>query len=254
MMHSTSSTSNHPVDHTSPNSNHTSALNNNPAINSSLKHQQQLHPSINPSSQPQKTSFSSYCQAVLEQYLESLCSAQLKEKGNVCEFYNSNIVINKRSSPSNRPGFMQGYLTKKGRNFGGWQTRYYVLDGPVLEYFDSRRGTKLGFLGIIGAQIGRQQQQRSQDASDDSYWHAFLIRMHKEKEGKVDHILCAETDKERDSWVEALTCYVSGCLVSAEGTISTSKSSNRTPTGITSSPASNGCSRRQTSLDGFNCS
>ncbi|CAH7672412.1 hypothetical protein PPACK8108_LOCUS7223 [Phakopsora pachyrhizi] len=174
--------------------------------------------------------------AVLEQYLKSLCSAQLKEKGDVCEFFNSNIVINKRSSPSNRPGFMQGYLTKKGRNFGGWQTRYYVLDGPVLEYFDSRGGTKLGFLGITGEQIGRQQQQR----------------MHKEKEGKVDHILCAETDKERDAWVEALTCYVSGCFVSAEGTMSTSKSSNQTPTGITSSPALNGCFRRQTSLDGFN--
>ncbi|CAH7668833.1 hypothetical protein PPACK8108_LOCUS3389 [Phakopsora pachyrhizi] len=168
--------------------------------------------------------------AVLERYLESLCSAQLKEKGDVCEFFNSNIVINKRCSPSNRPGFMQGYLTKKGRNFGGWQTRYYVLDGPVLKYFDSRRGTKLGFLGITDAQIGRQQQQR----------------MHKEKEGKVDHILCAETDKERDAWVEALTCYVSGRLNSAEGTMSTSKSSNRTPTGITSSPALNGCSRRQT--------
>ncbi|CAH7674607.1 expressed protein [Phakopsora pachyrhizi] len=190
--------------------------------------------------------------AVLERYLESLCSAQLKEKGDVCEFFNSNIVINERSSPSNRPGFMQGYLTKKGRNFGGWQTRYYVLDGPVLEYFDSRGGTKLGFLGITGAQIGRQQQQRSQDASDDSYRHAFLIRMHKEKEGEVDHILCAETDEERDAWVEALTCYVSGRFVSAEGTMSTSESSNRTPTGITSSPASNGRSRRQTSLDGFN--
>ncbi|CAH7666399.1 hypothetical protein PPACK8108_LOCUS751 [Phakopsora pachyrhizi] len=34
--------------------------------------------------------------------------------------------------------------------------------------------------------------------------------------------------------------------------MSTSESSNQTPTGITSSPASNGRSRRQTSLDGFN--
>ncbi|CAH7671017.1 hypothetical protein PPACK8108_LOCUS5767 [Phakopsora pachyrhizi] len=89
--------------------------------------------------------------AVLEQYLKSLCSAQLKEKGDVCEFFNSNIVINKRSSPSNRPGFMQGYLTKKGRNFGGWQTRYYVLNGPVLEYFDS-------------AQSSPQQDQTTSDA------------------------------------------------------------------------------------------
>lgn len=41
--------------------------------------------------------------------------------------------------------------------------------------------------------------------------------MHKrEKEGEIDHILCAETDEERDAWVEALTCYVTGRYVSAE--------------------------------------
>ncbi|CAH7689755.1 hypothetical protein PPACK8108_LOCUS24891 [Phakopsora pachyrhizi] len=123
--------------------------------------------------------------ALFKDHAPSKVDAQkLKEKGDVCEFFNSNIVTNKRCSPSNRPGFMQGYLTKKGRNFGGWQTR----------------GTKLGFLGITGAQIGRQQQQR----------------MHKEKEGEVDHILCAETYKERDAWVEALTCYFSGRFISAE--------------------------------------
>ncbi|KAI8462145.1 hypothetical protein BY996DRAFT_8390810 [Phakopsora pachyrhizi] len=213
MMHSTSSTSNHPSQAST-----TASSFNQSFIPTSKNFIFLILSSQSTQTQPPD------CALFKDQ-----APSKLKEKGNVCEFYNSNIVINKRSSPSNRPGFMQGYLTKKGRNFGG-------------------------FLGIIGAQIGRQQQQRSQDASDDSYWHAFLIRMHKEKEGKVDHILCAETDKERDSWVEALTCYVSGCLVSAEGTISTSKSSNRTPTGITSSPASNGCSRRQTSLDGFNCS
>jgi RalA-binding protein 1 len=30
----------------------------------------------------------------------------------------------------------EGYLTKRGKNFGGWQTRYFVLDGPQLKYFD----------------------------------------------------------------------------------------------------------------------
>jgi RalA-binding protein 1 len=30
-----------------------------------------------------------------------------------------------------------GYLTKRGKNFGGWQTRYFVLDGPQLKYYDA---------------------------------------------------------------------------------------------------------------------
>ena len=30
----------------------------------------------------------------------------------------------------------EGYLTKRGKNFGGWQTRFFVLDGPQLKYFD----------------------------------------------------------------------------------------------------------------------
>ena len=31
----------------------------------------------------------------------------------------------------------EGYLTKRGKNFGGWQTRYFVLDGPQLKYYDA---------------------------------------------------------------------------------------------------------------------
>jgi RalA-binding protein 1 len=31
----------------------------------------------------------------------------------------------------------EGYLTKRGKNFGGWQTRYFVLDGPQLRYYDA---------------------------------------------------------------------------------------------------------------------
>lgn len=31
----------------------------------------------------------------------------------------------------------EGYLTKRGKNFGGWQARYFVLDGPQLKYFDA---------------------------------------------------------------------------------------------------------------------
>jgi len=42
-------------------------------------------------------------------------------------------IITKEVEPPTK----QGYLTKRGKNFGGWQTRYFVLDGPQLKYFDS---------------------------------------------------------------------------------------------------------------------
>lgn len=37
-------------------------------------------------------------------------------------------------------GHKEGYLTKRGKNFGGWKTRFFVLQGPVLEYYDCVSG------------------------------------------------------------------------------------------------------------------
>ena len=37
------------------------------------------------------------------------------------------------------PPMKEGYLTKRGKNFGGWQPRYFVLDGPQLRYYDAVR-------------------------------------------------------------------------------------------------------------------
>lgn len=34
-------------------------------------------------------------------------------------------------------GQKEGYLTKRGKNFGGWKTRYFVLNENVLEYYES---------------------------------------------------------------------------------------------------------------------
>jgi RalA-binding protein 1 len=42
-------------------------------------------------------------------------------------------IITKEIDPPTK----QGYLTKRGKNFGGWQTRYFVLEGPQLKYFDT---------------------------------------------------------------------------------------------------------------------
>ena len=75
----------------------------------------------------------------LQKYLAALCDAtMLPERSELCVFLTTNIVSD-RSAPVSNPGYKAGYLTKKGRNFGGWTTRYYVLQGRMLEYYDTVR-------------------------------------------------------------------------------------------------------------------
>jgi len=131
-----------------------------------------------------------------------------------------------------RDGYKEGYLTKRGKNFGGWKTRFFVLQGPQLEYYESvrdrvrrrwamtmtrllpqRGGQHLGTIAITGAQIGRQHRPADRRESDEEgeYRHAFLIiEPKKTTGGSHRHVLCAESDSERDSWVEILVRYVSG--------------------------------------------
>jgi len=118
--------------------------------------------------------------------------------------------------PGGRP-LKNGYLTKRGKNFGGWKARFFVLDGPVFKYYESPGGPHLGAIKLQNAQIGKQQQSDNQSPSrgdvddpDNQYRHAFLILEPKRKDSSslVRHVLCAESDRERDQWVEALLQYV----------------------------------------------
>ena len=76
-------------------------------------------------------------------------------------------------------------------------------------------GSQLGHIDVTGAQIGRQQSNRDTTPNGDSYRHAFLIReSRRDVKTKlpedVDHILCAESDVERDDWVRVLAAWYSG--------------------------------------------
>ncbi|KAF9356661.1 hypothetical protein BGX26_004934 [Mortierella sp. AD094] len=160
----------------------------------------------------------------LEQYLQHVTSLRIKDTRDLCEFLSTNVVEREKRKDGNGQGWREGYLTKRGKNFGGWKTRYFMLRGPVLEYFDSKEGHHLGSIALTNAQIGRQQsqdkpQESSGDGSDpNSYRHAFLILEPKKGQTVVDakknpnnvirHVLCAETDQERDEWVDALMLYV----------------------------------------------
>ncbi|EIN06173.1 RhoGAP-domain-containing protein [Punctularia strigosozonata HHB-11173 SS5] len=152
--------------------------------------------------------------AALESYLTSLINLPIKNKDEVIAFFTSDIV-RPSLQPVAQAGYKQGYLTKRGRNFGGWKSRYFVVQGPVLEYYESRGGGHLGSISITGAQIGRQQRsgnERREADDDNEYRHAFLIiEARKLPNGQHPrHVLCAESDEERDSWVEVLVRYVHG--------------------------------------------
>ncbi|OJA10684.1 hypothetical protein AZE42_01064 [Rhizopogon vesiculosus] len=148
--------------------------------------------------------------AALEVYLQSLVDLPVKNKDEIIAFFTSDVVRDTHK-PVMQPGHKEGYLTKRGKNFGGWKSRYFVLHGPVLEYYESRGGAHLGSIAITSAQIGRQQRTTDND-DERNYRHAFLIIEAKKVPGGSHsrHVLCAESDAERDSWVDILVRYVSG--------------------------------------------
>ncbi|KAK4162544.1 putative GTPase-activating protein [Cladorrhinum sp. PSN259] len=123
-----------------------------------------------------------------------------------------------RTGPGGRP-YRNGYLTKRGKNFGGWKARYFVLDGPLLKYYETPGGAHLGTIKLQKSQIGKQSHHPNDgsparnpatDDADNQYRHAFLILERKKKDpnSMTRHVLCAESDKERDAWVDALLRWV----------------------------------------------
>lgn len=72
----------------------------------------------------------------METYLQCLVDLQVKDKNEVIAFFTSDIVRDAKK-PISANGYKEGYLTKRGKNFGGWKTRFFVLAGPVLEYYES---------------------------------------------------------------------------------------------------------------------
>ncbi|KAK4702174.1 RalA-binding protein 1, partial [Phenoliferia sp. Uapishka_3] len=164
---------------------------------------------------PDKTFFKDHApyksdqrKTILERYLQTLLLAPLRDRTAVCAFFNSDVTEEPTALPGSAGG-IEGWLTKRGRNFGGWQTRYYVLANGSLSYYETRDGQKLGEIPLTNAAIGRQSS-RAADTGDDSYLHAFLVRTTTrgsggDKDQEADHILCAESDEARDAWVTALT-------------------------------------------------
>lgn len=170
--------------------------------------------------------------AALNSYFDALLDTPMGEKAAlvVCAFLSTDVIgaqvdesPNTADSPasstpsaSKSKSRKEGYLTKRGKNFGGWKARYFILDGPELRYYETAGGAHLGTIKLLNAQIGKQSPQNNQSPSrqnddvDNQYRHAFLILEPKRKDSNslVRHVLCAESDEERDVWVETLLQYV----------------------------------------------
>ncbi|KAJ9093575.1 hypothetical protein QFC19_008304 [Naganishia cerealis] len=147
--------------------------------------------------------------AMLELYLQSLLAAPMEKKEDLCLFLTTDVVAALPSEiviAGDRPA-KSGYLTKRGKNLGGWKTRYFTLEGSLLHYYDKRGGNHLGTIPILGAEIGRQHKDSSAGPQDDkAYRHALLIIELKRPGASagLKHVLCAESDDERDAWVAVL--------------------------------------------------
>ena len=182
--------------------------------------------------------------AALNSYFDMLLEAPMSEQSALalCHFFSTDAIGPEAHSltpptstnaspasttaPTTRPQAgprarqrRDGYLTKRGKNFGGWKARWFVLDSSELRYYDSPGGPQIGVIRLINAQIGKQSQQPHESNSppqgpeedaDNQYRHAFLVLEPKKKDSSalVRHVLCAESDDERDAWVEALLQYV----------------------------------------------
>ncbi|KAH8675913.1 hypothetical protein BX600DRAFT_189589 [Xylariales sp. PMI_506] len=138
------------------------------------------------------------------------------DTGSVAEINTEHGAL--KTGAGGRP-LKSGYLTKRGKNFGGWKARFFVLDGPLLKYYETPGGAHLGTIKLQNAQIGKQSQAShdgsaapgaNSDELDNQYRHAFLVLEPKKKDSSshVKHVLCAESDRERDQWVDTLLRWI----------------------------------------------
>ncbi|KAL6854605.1 hypothetical protein J3F83DRAFT_476307 [Trichoderma novae-zelandiae] len=173
--------------------------------------------------------------AVLDQYMDELLNTPLDTTTAVelCKYLSNHTLPpnadetgqtfkpkedNSSIRSDGRPT-RNGYLTKKGKNFGGWKSRFFVLNGPLLKYYETPGGAHLGTIKLQNAQIGKQSHNNdantptsggNDEELDSQYRHAFLILEPKKKDSSnhVKHVLCAENDRERDIWVDNLLQWI----------------------------------------------
>lgn len=104
---------------------------------------------------------------------------------------------------------LEGYLIRRYKGLGTtWKIRWCQVDGPSLEIYEFPGGPMIEQVRLQGSQIGRQSTDNV--AEEKGYRHAFLILeapKNKISSSTQKHFFCAESDKERDEWVNAMVEY-----------------------------------------------
>lgn len=164
--------------------------------------------------------------AALHRYFEEVLDTPMDERAAlvVCDFFSQHVIdpgdsssptpndtdsgVSVPGSPTKQERPKEGWLSKKGKQFGGWKERYFILKNSELRHFESPTGPALGIIKLQHAQVGRPSP-RSQE-EDAEFRHAFTISEPKRRDSSsmMRHVLCAESDEERDSWVEALLAHI----------------------------------------------
>ncbi|KAJ1734816.1 Rho GTPase activating protein [Coemansia biformis] len=152
-----------------------------------------------------------------EKYLRKALSLGLSDKRPLLEFLSSDRTMEPEKKMPILLGHKEGFLVKKGKNFGGWKRRYYVCKSnrPILEYSETPGGAIIGAINLSGAVVktGKVRaddpvslRARSGSKEADMFRHAFLIEEQPKREGRdtISHPLWADSDRECDEWVMAL--------------------------------------------------
>ncbi|KAJ2688139.1 Rho GTPase activating protein [Coemansia sp. RSA 1285] len=152
-----------------------------------------------------------------EKYLKKALMLPITDKQPLVEFLSTNHTVEPEKNMPILLGHKEGFLVKKGKNFGGWKRRYYVCKSnkPVLEYFESPGGSVIGSINLSGAvvKMGKTRdneiptsRSKAGQKTTDMFRHAFLIEEKPKRSGRVpvSHPLWADSDRERDEWVMAL--------------------------------------------------
>jgi chromosome segregation ATPase len=130
----------------------------------------------------------------LEQYLNGVKSV-IPENEILIRFLSSSTI-----SPDpwkDRRG-MKGYLAKRGKSFGNWKCRFFVLERTSLLYYDHEDGPYCGKIPLGNCSVQAQEYD-----PDNDFLHGFVIADARRMNGSM-HILCADNDKARDEWIEAI--------------------------------------------------
>ncbi|KAJ2401070.1 Rho GTPase activating protein, partial [Coemansia sp. RSA 2559] len=152
-----------------------------------------------------------------EKYLKKALMLPVTDKQPLIEFLSTDRTMEPEKKMPILLGHKEGFLVKKGKNFGGWKRRYYTCKSnkPLLEYFESPGGSVIGSINLSGAvvKMGKTRENevptprsKGGQKGNDVFRHAFLIEERPKRAGKepISHPLWADSDRERDEWVMAL--------------------------------------------------